>query len=427
MINQSPENEDFLFRPAQGEASVGTIWDAAQDVTMTLMESQFQRMARDEAAKIGKKLTREEAESRFPGLGADREISEGEAQYLYDWKKEREEKQRLIDTASDSFLKGTVLPLVAGAAKSFTDPSELILGLLTGGIGNGLKVGASLGKKISIDFLEAGLSQTIAEAPIMAETNESFEEYTAKQFAQNALLASVMQIGIQYGGSAAFRGVGKALRFAGEKTSQNLLELQMRLESQGVNSTGIMNTLIKDIQGMYEDVNIAKDVVSRNFPELQIEKAENIEDLLNPVLDMYRKGDIDDAALESFTRDAMESGVNPQAMKRMIEDSPIEFSDDIVEQVKREANDYKNTHGFEDRFDQEIDQLTEDTIESFEGDISTTYREAIENLPEEAMEDIVDIGDGSTMKMREFKEVIDKQKNSQEFLKDYASCIRGVG
>lgn len=423
MINRS--SEPLLLPEAEGEASVGSIWEASQDITMTLTESFMQSEARDTASKIGKKLTPEEANKRFPGLQADREISEGEAQYLYDWKKEKAEKQKIINSASDSFLKGTALPFVAGAADSLTDPAEVAIGLATGGIGTGLKVGASLGKKIAIDFFEAGLSQTIAEAPIMMETNQSFEEYTSKQFAQNALMASVLQIGVQYGGSAAFKNTAKALKYAGEKTSENLYKLQRSLEKEGVNSTGVMNQLMEEIDAEYSNTGKIRESVNRNFPEIDLEKAENFEDVMKIVDERYKAGDITDEAMDAFARDAFENGVNPQMMKRFVEDSPYEFSDDLVELTKREANDPKNTIGYEDRFNQEIDELEGQTIESLDQDIMKSFEESFENLSEEVLEDTIDVGNNKTMKIAEYREQIRQSKESQQYLNEYAACVMG--
>lgn len=423
MLRES--NEDVLFPEATGEATIGEIWSASQDVTMTLTESYMQSEARKTAAQFGKKLSPEMANERFPGLNADREITEGEAQYLYDWKKEKQEKQKIIDSASDSFLKGTVLPFVAGAAESLKDPAEVAIGFLTGGIGNGLAKGASIGKKVGIDMVEAAASQSIAEAPIMYETNESFEKYTVEQFAQNALLASVMQVGIVHGGSAAYKGTAKAMSYAGEKTTENLMRLQRNLEANGINSTKIVDNAMNKIKDSFEDVSVIKSRIAEHFPDTDLEGVANFEDAMNIVKKKFDNDEISVDEMDAFAKDAFESGVDPEMMKRSVEDSQYEFPDDFVEETKTLAKDESQQVGYDNKYYKEIEEMEKAPVESIDDDIIKSYQETVQNLPEDMKEMAIDMGDGKSVKLGELDADVKARQSEQVFMKEFAVCLRG--
>lgn len=420
------EQDNVPVEEATGDVGAGRIWKAAQEVGMTMTESFFQTEARKTAAKIGKKLSPEEANTRFPGLEADREISEGEAQYLHDWKKERAENQRIIDSASDSFLKGTALPFVAGAAESLKDPAEVAIGLLTGGIGNGLAKGATLGRKIAIDAAEASVSQMIAEVPIALEQRESFEEYTAEQFLQNAVLAAAMQVGVTHGASAAFKGTAKALKFAGNKTTENLMKLQKHMEAQGISSTKALNDTITVLKNNFSEIDNLKGTISKNFPDMDMSKVDNFEDAINPVIARYKKGEITDEQLSQFTEQAIQEGADPQLMKSAVDDSAYEFSDEVVDQVKRDANSPESKFWHEDRYDNELNELEGFNPDSVDEQVIQAYNESIQNIPEEALEEIVELPDGKQGKVKDLIEMSNNKKQEQQFFSEFASCLRGA-
>jgi hypothetical protein len=415
------------FPEATGEAGLRDIWNASQDNTMTLTESWFQNEARETASKIGKKLTAEEANKRFPGLGADREVSEGEAQYLYDWKKERADRQSIIDSASGSFLKGTAWPFIASMGDSLTDPAEVAIGLLTGGIGNGLAKGAGLGKKLLIDSAEGMLSQAIAETPIMYETNESFETYTSKQFAKNALLGGIIQGGINFGASVAYRGSAKALTFAGEKTTENLIKLQKSLESKGINSAPVLDKIIKKIDDTYvNSTPILKESINTKFPELLEEGMDTPDLMLKKVFKEFEDGNISEEMMEDFVQDAFDRGVDPEVMALAVDDSAMQFSDEFIEEIKETAMDEKNRTGFTDKYDKELDEIEVRPAEQIDKDIAENYRATIENLPEEDLELDIEMDDGRVIKLKDLDSEVKAKQDEQMALTEYAACLRGV-
>jgi len=404
------------FGEMQPEVSGWSVAQAAWDnagLTSTFTGAVTQSMQREELASRGKPISPEVANGIFPGLNADRDITLSEAEFIMERRNKVKENQDIIDRASDSFLKGTALPFVAGAARAMVDPIDMGINLITGGIGTGLKVGAGLGRKIAIDAAEAAVGATIAEAAVAKEMTESFEEYTSKHFLQNVIGASVLQIGITHGAPAAWKGSAKALDFAGAKTSDNLIKLADTLESKGVSSFKGVSHLIEKIKGgvnKVDEVNMA----AKNVLGDKVELGDDLPSTMKNVVEAHENGKITDQELSDFRESAIAGGVDERILKQAVDnETPFEFSDQEIAEFKEIINDEKSQSGYNKEahdMDKEMDGFDPERLKD-------QHIEARKEVPE---------GEKVAPEIAKEVEIETRSIKEQEFFREFAACRRGA-
>ena len=323
----SDENysEDNAYVP---EVSAGRVAEAAWDLGVGDRETSVisKMMARDDLSKAGEKLSPEKINEQYPGLNADREMTLQEAQFVFDDKKEREEKEKILSAASGSFLKGTVLPFVAGAGSAMADPLGFAVGAFTGwGLGKAvtsiatkqaIKAGAKAGTKITIegarkfalDVTDNAIGNSISEALIMKDKEQSFEEYTAADFLKNAIAGSVIMTGAIHGGAKAVRTVAKF----GDKHLDSVQRMTDTLVENGKNPE-IMNEAFDIMDNVVSHTPESKGIIESNFGD-RVELGEDMADAMSNIKKAHEDGKITDSELVSFKEQIEKSEVDDRAM-----------------------------------------------------------------------------------------------------------------
>lgn len=415
------------FEPMEPEVGLGRVMKAAWDnasLGATTTSAITAGIERGGLSEIGVKQEPKKINAMFPGLNADRAITVSEAEYIMDRRKQKQENQDVIDLASDSFLKGTVAPFVSGAARSMIDPVDLSVGFITGGIGTGLAKGASVARKVAIDAAEAALAASIAEAPVAMEMNESFEEYTAKDFLQNVAMASVLQVGILHGGSSAFKGTAKALEFAGDKTADGMLRVAEVMESQGLKSDSFLNTTINKIKMKFDKITPLNNAIERNLPGVEI--GDDFSTSMKNVIKSFEDGVIDEKQLKDFRAEAIANGVDPKMMEKAVDkNAPLKFDEKEAHEVQQVIKDRTNQVDYDpdiQKVDQDMDTFDPDTFAAEEFKNTQTKLETLDLEDETLRFESEDV----SFTAKDLKESIDKNINEQEFFKEFAACKRGA-
>jgi len=417
-FNEGESYADTVGRPEESAADIAAAaWNnfkSTQSIVGSVVDG-WKREGLDEGSV--NKLSPLEINKQYPGLNADRDTSIHEARFIMEKRAEVQRNQQIIDSASDSFLKGTVLPFVAGAGAMVTDPIDMGINFVTGGLGSSLKVGAGLGRKIAIDALEAGVGAAIAEAPIAMEMEETFEDYTAKQFLTNVIGASLLQVGLMHGVGKAWEGTARSVEFMGAKTSDGLIKVAEVMEKQGMNSSSILNHSInkmKELTGKADEVHLAvKETLGDKVPlgKDMIESMDN-------VVQAHEMGKITDAEFANFTNHAMELGVDERVLQKAVD------PDATFKQTEAEIAEFKEVmNKSSQKFDPKIQKMSEE-LEEF-NPLEYTKKHLAEHetkidaetkaKPESADPNVSEV-------------ITEKQKvvQEKEFLRELAACRRGA-
>jgi len=154
----------------------------------------------------------EEANKMVPNMEVpfDSDVTMGEVEYQRSKLFQKEENNKIISRAGDSFWKGTALPFVGRAMGAFMDPVDFSIGAVAGwGIGAGLtKLAAGSSSKAVALLANQGLGRTMAEAfagNVAAEVTVSQlskttrDDYTMQQAFLNATIGTIAMTGIMHG------------------------------------------------------------------------------------------------------------------------------------------------------------------------------------------------------------------------------------
>jgi len=194
-----PYSQENAYVPPTSTARIAQAsWDLGVEDRETSVIAKM--MARDDLSKVGEKVSPEKLNAQFQGLNADRDMTLHEAQFVFDGKEERRKKEAIISSAS-GFWQGTVLPFVSGAASSMADPIGFAVGAFTGAaLGKAAgRASLSAGRKFALDAVDNTIGNSIAEGLVWKDREETFEEYTTKDFLQNAIGGAVIMTGATKG------------------------------------------------------------------------------------------------------------------------------------------------------------------------------------------------------------------------------------
>lgn len=418
-FNYAEPDLEPVGRPEESVSSIAAAAWENMSLTGTFVGSITDGWEREGLAQQGKAVSPKEANTMFPGLNADRDITIPEAEFIMGKREQVQANQQIIDSASDSFLKGTVLPFVAGSARAMLDPIDMGINIITGGIGTGLKAGASKVRQIAIDAMEGAVGATIAETAVAKEMTDTFEEYTAKNFLTNVIGASVLQVGIMHGIPAGAKGTVKTLDFMGAKTSDGLVKFADALEAHGVNSTNSIRHLVNKLEEL-TNKHTEVDMSIQNTLGGKVEVGEDMTSSLKNVIDAHAEGKINDAELIAFRDQALDMGVDERVLAQAMDNEKgFEFNDAEIAEVKKINDDPKNKQGFNPEAAAEtkaLDDFDPDNIQSQFIKVA------------EAAEDTgasVDV-DGKTVSTLDVKSKTAQDVQEREFFREFAACKRGA-
>lgn len=302
-VSEDPYRVENAYVPPIDTSRVAAAaWDLAFEDRETNVLAKF--TAKSELSKIGPKLSPEKINEQFPGMGADREMTAQEAQFTYDLKEERRAKEAIIESAS-GFWQGTALPFVAGAASSMMDPIGFGVGAFTGwGIGKATaKLGFTGAKKFAMDVVDNAIGNSVAEALVWKDRKDSFEEYTTKDFLQNAIGGSVLMTGMIHGGSKILKSAAKA----GDKYLSNTQQVVDTLIDNG-KSLEAVNDMLKIMDNAITHTDESNIIIKESFGD-KVEAGETLVDTAKNIREAYGEGKITEAEVDAYRSRVEESSV----------------------------------------------------------------------------------------------------------------------
>jgi len=339
--------ENAYVPPIDSTRVAAAAWDLGVEDRETSVLAKM--TAKSELSKIGPKLSPEKINAQFPGMGADREMTAQEAQFTYDLKEERREKEAILASAS-GFWQGTALPFVAGSASSMMDPVGFAIGAFTGwGLGkvatkavskSAIKSGAiklstlemnvfnksvsgtalsavekkimgeitSKGaltgaKKFALDVVDNAIGNSVTEALVWKDRKDSFEEYTTKDFLQNAIGGSVLMTGMIHGGSKILKSAAKA----GDKYLSNTQQVVDTLIDNG-KSLEAVDDMLKIMDNAITHTDESNIIIKESFGD-KVEAGETLVDTAKNIREAYGEGKITEAEVDAYRSRVEESSV----------------------------------------------------------------------------------------------------------------------
>ena len=371
-----PYTEDNAYVPPVDATRVWKAsFDLAEGERETSIMSKF--IARDELDAQGPVLSAAENNKRLEGFNSDRPMTAVRAQFEYDMKKEREEKEAIVAAAADSFFGGTVVPFVAGAASASLDPVGVAVGAFTGwGLGKvaqrqisksvisatggkGLsaleknvfqksitsgvklspvekkvlkeiteKTSVKGAKKFALDVFDNMIGNSAAEALVWKDKDQSMEQYTVEDFLQNAVMGSILVTGAVHAGSKSLK-VLKNLGDTQLKETQNFVDTLIDQQK----SLDVVDEAISIIDRVHEHNETTLATIEKNFGG-KVEAGENMAETMKNVKKAHEDGVINDAELESFVNDVKESAEIDSRVLDATEDAPFKYTDKEQQDLK---------------------------------------------------------------------------------------------
>ena len=335
------------------EISAGRVAEAAWDLGVGDRETSVlsKMKARDDLSQIGDKLQPNEINAQYPGLNADREMTLQEAQFVSDEKQERLESEKILQAASGSFLKGTVLPFVAGAGSAMADPIGFGVGAFTGwGLGKVItKAATQAGKKLALkgaskfalDTFDNAIGNSISEALIWKDKEQTFEEYTSADFLKNAIGGAVIMTGAIHGGAKGLRTVGKM----GDKALDSFQRMTDTLAHEG-KSPAAMEDVLNIMDSVLDHTPESKGIVEASFGD-RVDLGDDMADSMANIKKAHEEGKISTEELESFTEKIEDSEVDNRVLE-LSQDKEFRLTDEelvkIDEKIKDPRSDLAHDH-----------------------------------------------------------------------------------
>ena len=364
------------------EVSAGRVASAAWDIGIGDRETSVlaKMKARDDLSQIGPKVKPAEINAQYPGLNADRDMTLQEAQFTFDLKQEKEESEKILQAASGSFMKGTVLPFVAGAGSAMSDPIGFGIGAFTGwGLGKvgakiaagaagkaaltGIekaataKVGLEGAKKFAMDVFDNSIGNSISEALVWKDREESFEKYTAADFLKNAIGGSVLMTGAIHGAAKSLKTVAKL----GDKSLDSFQRMTDTVLEQEI-SPSVMESHIRIMDSVIDHTAESKGIVESSF-EGKVELGDDMADSMANIKQAHSEGKISNEELKSFNEKIQESTVDNRVLD-LDKDNAFKFTDEEIVKFNEDMANPKNSIHHD-----EVASQASDTMEGYDPSI----------------------------------------------------------
>jgi len=399
--------------------SAGRVFEASVDLAVgdreTSVISKF--IARESLEETGPKLSVDELGTKYPDLQATFPMTEQGAVFELDLKKEREGHEAIMQAAGDSFWKGTALPFIGGSMSAMADPIGFAVGTFTGwGLGKvaqrqvsksvikstggkglselkknvfrksitkGVKLSphekiildeitdmTSLkgGKKFALDVFDNMIGNGLSETLVWKDKDQSFQEYTANDFFQNAIAGSILVTGAMHGGSKTLKLLGK-MGDVQLKTNQDMVDVMI---DEGKN-LDMIDESIKIQTKVAEHSTHTTAAMEGSFGD-KVDVGEDMVDAMKNIKEAHAEGKITDAEVDGFMKKVEEDqNIDSRALEmgegKQFKHTPEEELELIKMMEKKEDSVVAKANEAMDGYDPEAsDKIISDEIDELFAD-----------------------------------------------------------
>jgi len=344
------------------EASVGQIIQASafegfnQGTTSSLRRTQ----ELDELHNQGPQLTPEMIKSEY-GLKSETDLSRPEVEEIKRREDGAKERAAIINSASNSFLKGTALPFVSGMIGSLADPIDLAIGVATGGV-TALGAKALLAKgatsagsiaavELGLDIIGNVVGNGITEVYNQEATQRELQEYTAEMYFNNVVMGSIAMTGAIHGLKRLPGGIKSGIELSKSKIT--------RMGNKHVDATHRMAEVASELDVEVGPVVEKMEEISEKRLELDdntkaaaneifediIEEGDDMKTLIQRIDKGVRDGDIPVEDAIKFRGRAESLGTDPKKFSAVEDDPNVDFSDAERLEIEEVMNKPENKVG----------------------------------------------------------------------------------
>lgn len=328
------EQEEFISR-GKPEASIGQIFSASFESARldTTLFSQVRINTLEELNKTGPLLNPEEVKKKY-GLNSDRPLSDQEAIFISEIQAEKQTRFNTIDSASNSFLKGTALPFLGGIVGGLTDPLDFAVGAVTGGVAG--SIGKTLGMKalgtFGIAVAENAVANTFTEINVAEASEAELQEYTAEQMFMNVAVGSLALTGVIHGIGAGARAFGRM----GQKSIDATNKIVEVASEEGVDvgkAVDLIESKLDEKLKIDEPIKAAAEKTLGKNADIVLKESKDLKEFISKVNEKVAAGEITVEQATAFRKAAEENGVNKERWNLLDRDSEMTLSAEDIQGI----------------------------------------------------------------------------------------------
>lgn len=325
----------------------------------------FKTKVLDDLNKSDPLLPPEQLNKSFPGLNADKPISERAAKFIMRDREIRDGYKKTMATAPDTIFSGKIVPLAGAIAGSLADPINLSIGgalaLTSGGTAAGLapklaRLGIifenpTVAKNVAtfgVNMVENVIAESAFTPLKMKLKEEEFEDFNAVDHLKHVLFSSAaitggIQLGIG-GTTAIWSKLGKKYTDAPYKAT----ELGMNADKNPSEALSIYDAHIKQDISMDDSVQMA--LAETIGPKIEgIEKSADINDMFKTIESSVREGKISLDDVQDFRGALKANGFDDARFKYAQDDADLDLPKTTKDQIAESLNSRKNEIGYNEK------------------------------------------------------------------------------
>ncbi len=409
----SPENA--FVPPTSTSRIVQSAWDSGFEDRETNIIAKMQ--ARESLSKVGEKISPAKLNEQFKGLNADREMTAQEAQFVFDGKEEKRKRDAIVGSAS-GFWQGTALPFVVGAASSMADPIGFGIGAFTGwGLGKVVTkaaggVALKGASKFALDAVDNTIGNSVAEGLVWKDREETFEEYTTKDFLTNAVGGAVIMTGAIHGGAKILKSAAKV----GDKYLRNTQQVVDTLIDNEKNPDAV-GEILKVMDKAITHTDESNIIIKESFGD-EVEVGETLVDTAANIRKAVEEERISETDVEGYISRVLESDVVDDRAVDLI-DSEYSFTHTDAELADFDAK--MNDKSSDLSYDKDSEEMAQ-TLDGYDPEkVRAELDQEVETIfQEKTGEDGTPVEmDAETVKI---KEEMERDTAITKIQEEYAKC-----
>ena len=414
-----------------------------QGIDTTTVSAYSRKKAMESLGDQGRMITPEGAKELFD-IDVKEPVSEGQAFYLQDLKKDEERRAAIINNGPRSALT-SVGGFFANMGGAMSDPVDFALGwAIGGGIGHvakaakvakftglsmkasGLskvasKVTLSRGAQLGVDMAGNALSQAINEVANMQASEAEQKEYTANQALTNIMVGSVGFTMAMHGLSA---GLGKILKVGPSHTGP-IYSMAEMLAENGVDPSEAVRITLKYADQKLDITPEFRTKADELFPDVVddiFKDAEDIIDIKEGIDAKIKSGDLDPAMASKYVEE-LQSLIPEEKLQFLGDDPQLKLTPEEIEKISQVARDEKYRMEYEaasERLMKDLDEaIDEDTMQNI---VVENVDEEYNNLKQQIDEDDNVLPYKRDM-VEQTEKAIEEAKTEEDFAKEISKCF----
>ena len=393
------------------EASAASIFGASfrEGQRQGLTESIGRLSVMDDLHNTGELISPDVAKAEY-GLSTDRDLSRQEAIHIQDLNMESKDRSDIIQTASDSLWKGTILPFVGNMVGALSDPLDFTIGVATGGIATAVGKKLAAGKLLTFGFnaVENVVANGITEVVNQNATQQELQEYTTEQMFNNVVMGSLAMTSAVHGLKLGIGSISNISKLG----SKHVDTTQRMAEIASENGLDVGKTVdmieAKAAKAMELDEGIVNATHDSMGPKAQeiLDSVDNSKDLIRVINEKAIAGEIDVAQVEGFKQAALDNGSSKERLNALTDenaDTPFTEADRAEFARAMKSDEFK----------------LGSTPESIEP--ARIYEEPVQNVElEQQFATVKELNSPTTAKYVQEAELFDTQSRVAN---DYLACL----